>query len=58
MLVRSDSAGATHGFAEACRTAGVGFSFGFAVDSRVRDAVENLNKKGSTDLPVGDLRAA
>ena len=43
ILVRSDSAGATHAFAGACRQAGVGFSFGYAVDARVRDAVEILN---------------
>lgn len=43
ILVRSDSAGATHTFADACRDAGVGFSFGYAVDTRVRDAVEILN---------------
>ena len=43
ILVRSDSAGATHTFAQACRTAGVGFSFGYAVDARVREAVEVLN---------------
>ncbi|MCW2691396.1 MAG: Transposase family protein [Mycobacterium sp.] len=43
ILVRCDSAGATHTFADACRTAGVGFSFGYAVDTRVRDAVEILN---------------
>ena len=43
VLVRSDSAGATHTFAAACRAAGVGFSFGYAVDVRVRDAVETLN---------------
>jgi hypothetical protein len=43
ILVRSDSAGATHRFAGACRRAGVGFSFGYAVDARVRDAVETLN---------------
>ena len=43
ILVRSDSAGATHSFADACRTTGVGFSFGYAVDARVRDAVEVLN---------------
>jgi len=44
ILVRSDSAGATHAFADTCRQAGVGFSFGYAVDSRVRDAVEVLNR--------------
>ncbi|TQC48806.1 IS1380 family transposase [Rhodococcus sp. WS4] len=43
ILVRSDSAGATHMFADACRAAGVGFSFGFAIDDRVRDAAETLN---------------
>ncbi len=45
--VRSDSAGATHKFAAACRKAGAGFSFGYAVDARVRDAVEVLNDAGS-----------
>jgi hypothetical protein len=43
VLVRCDTAGATHDFAEACRTAGVGFSFGFPVDGRVQDAVDTLN---------------
>jgi hypothetical protein len=43
ILVRADSAGATHGFAEACRATGLGFSFGDAVDARVRDAAEFLN---------------
>ena len=45
--MRSDSAGATHAFATACRDAGVGFSFGYAVDARVRDAVEILNRNDS-----------
>jgi hypothetical protein len=40
VLVRSDSAGATHVFAAACRERGVGFSFGFAVDQRVQAIVE------------------
>jgi hypothetical protein len=47
ILVRCDSAGATHSFADACRAAGVGFSFGYAVDARVRDAVEMLNTTDS-----------
>jgi hypothetical protein len=47
ILVRCDSAGATHAFAQACRVAGVGFSFGYAVDARVRDAVEMLNTTDS-----------
>ena len=43
VLVRCDSAGATHAFADACRRAGVGFSFGHPVDARVQDAVDTLN---------------
>jgi Transposase DDE domain group 1 len=44
ILVRCDSAGATHTFAQTCRAAGVGFSFGYPVDTRVRDATEILNQ--------------
>jgi hypothetical protein len=40
VLARSDSAGATHVFAAACRKRGVGFSFGFPVDERVQDIVD------------------
>ena len=43
ILIRSDTAGATHRFADACRAAGVGFSFGYPVDARVQDAVDTLN---------------
>jgi hypothetical protein len=43
VLVRCDSAGATHDFAAACRDQGVGFSFGHPVDARVQDAVDTLN---------------
>ena len=43
VLVRCDTAGATHRFADACRSAGVGFSFGYPVDWRVQDAVDTLN---------------
>ena len=42
VLVRSNSAGATHAFAQACRADGVGFSLGHPVDARVRDAAETL----------------
>jgi hypothetical protein len=42
VLVRCDTAGATHDFADACRAAGVGFSFGYPVDARVQDAVDTL----------------
>jgi hypothetical protein len=47
ILVRSDSAGATHGFAAACRKENVGFSFGCAIDVRIRDAAEVLNTAGA-----------
>lgn len=47
ILVRCDTAGATHDFATACRTAGVGFSFGFPVDWRVQDAVDTLTLGGA-----------
>jgi Transposase DDE domain group 1 len=43
VLVRCDTAGATHTFADACRATGVGFSFGYPVDWRVQDAVDTLN---------------
>lgn len=39
VLARSDSAGATHVFAAACRNRGVEFSFGFPVDERVQNIV-------------------
>jgi hypothetical protein len=42
VLIRSDSAGATYGFAAACRAAHVGFSLGCAVDAAVREATEVL----------------
>lgn len=42
VLIRSDSAGATHGFAAACRKSGVGFSLGAVINAAVRDAVEVL----------------
>jgi len=40
VLARSNSAGATHLFAAACRERGVGFSFGFPVDERIQAIVE------------------
>jgi hypothetical protein len=43
VLVRCDTAGSTHKFADACREQGVGFSFGYPVDARVQDAVDTLN---------------
>lgn len=40
LLARSDSAGATHTFASACREEGVGFSFGFPVGFGVQEIVD------------------
>jgi hypothetical protein len=47
VLIRSDSAGATHGFAKACRDAHVGFSFGCPITAPIRDAAEVLNSHDS-----------
>ena len=40
VLARSDSAGATHTFAEACVAEGLEFSFGYPVDARVQRIVD------------------
>src|SRR4051794_17868680 len=40
VLARSDSAGATHAFAQACVDRGVEFSFGFPVEARIQRIVE------------------
>jgi hypothetical protein len=37
-------------FADACRAAGVGFSFGYGVDTRVQAAVEILNTHESWEI--------
>jgi hypothetical protein len=42
LLARSDSAGATHRFAEACVQHGIEFSFGFPVDFRVQGIVDAI----------------
>lgn len=42
VVARSDSAGATHAFAQACRDQGVWFSFGFAVDARIQAVVDQV----------------
>ena len=39
ILARADSAGATHGFVDALVARNIGFSIGFDVDGRVRDAL-------------------
>lgn len=58
LLARSDSAGATHAFAAACRERGVGFSFGFPVDERIKRVVDLI--PGDCWMPAtetdGELR--
>jgi hypothetical protein len=42
VLIRTDAAGATYGFAAACREAGCGFSFGYALDEHAQAAIGQL----------------
>ena len=49
VLIRTDAAGATHGFAAACRDAGCGFSLGFAVDEAVQAAILALPETAWTE---------
>jgi hypothetical protein len=44
ILARSDSAGASHALADACRETRVRFSFGYAIDDRVRAAILALGE--------------
>lgn len=46
VVARSDSAGATHAFAKACRDRGVLFSFGFPVDARIQAVVDQIPDQG------------
>jgi Transposase DDE domain group 1 len=46
VVARSDSAGATHAFAQACRDRGVWFSFGFPVDTRIQAIVDRVPEHG------------
>lgn len=39
ILARADIGGATHAFTADCREAGIGFSVGYGVDERVREAI-------------------
>jgi hypothetical protein len=42
VLIRTDAAGATYGFAAACRDAGCGFSLGYALDEHAQAAIAEL----------------
>jgi hypothetical protein len=54
ILARSDSAGASHALAEACRETGVRFSFGYAMDERVRAAILALPERAWRPAVNGD----
>jgi Transposase DDE domain group 1 len=54
ILARSDSAGASHALADACRETGVRFSFGYAMDSRVREAILALPEAAWRPAVNGD----
>jgi hypothetical protein len=43
LIARSDSAGASHSFADTCRGHGLGFSFGFPIDPRVQAIVASID---------------
>jgi Transposase DDE domain group 1 len=45
ILARSDSAGASHALADACRETGVRFSFGYPMDEQVRAAILALTER-------------
>ena len=48
-VVRSDSAGATHDFADSCVEAGCGFSFGFPVTDDIRQAIGKIATEFDSD---------
>ena len=56
VLIRTDAAGATYGFAAACRDAGCQYSLGFAVDAEVQAAILTLPEH--TWTPAYDIDGA
>jgi hypothetical protein len=54
ILARSDSAGASHVLADACRETDVRFSFGYAMDERVREAILALPERAWRPAINGD----
>jgi hypothetical protein len=54
VVASSDSAGATHAFAQACRDRGVWFSFGFPVDTRIQAIVDQVPEHGWAPAVVTD----
>jgi hypothetical protein len=54
LVVRADSAGATHDFAAGCRTRGVGFSLGFPITDELRQAIVAVGEAGWVDAVEPD----
>jgi hypothetical protein len=54
ILARSDSAGASHALADACRETRVRFSFGYAIDGRVRETILALPERSWRPAINGD----
>jgi hypothetical protein len=54
ILARSDSAGASHALADACRETAVRFSFGYPIDERVRAAILALPERAWRPAINGD----
>jgi hypothetical protein len=53
VLIRTDAAGSTHGFAAACRQSGCGYSLGFGIDEQVQKAILTLPESAWT--PAYDI---
>ena len=54
ILARSDSAGASHDFADACRETRIGFSLGYAIKQPVREAILALPENAWRPALNGD----
>jgi hypothetical protein len=58
LVARADAAGATHGFATACRARHVGYSLGFPIGEAVRDAITTVPEAAWSPAvePDGNIR--
>lgn len=56
IVVRADSAGASHWFVEHCRDRNIGFSVGYAIDGRIRDALLLVQEEDWVPAVDGDGR--
>lgn len=53
-VVRSDSAGASHDFADECMEKGCGFSFGFPITEELREAIAKVGDDGWAEAVEDD----